>query len=157
MNSLNNRLERLESLLVELSTQEPSSLSGPTLEDKLGTIKEKQRKQKLALELDNLKEVFYAGISEEDDSLKIIEYTIRFVESNSAKFGILLECSVNSGFKKDLAENLLSELPSIEDPTKGELIDYISSKIFPHTDTHPKGEGLPEVVLVKKKKKLFRK
>ena len=134
MNSLNERLKSLEEELKSVLKQ-PSTKT-TSLEERLRSLKELERDNKIQQEIGNIKRSYLVNIPEVSNTLQLIEYTCRFIEENCQKFSLLLDCNITSIFKKNLALSLLEEFGDLDVPNDSEIIDYVCKKTFPHRVVH---------------------
>jgi len=131
MQTLNNKLNRIESELDEI-------LRGGTPEPKqegLLSIRERVFRERIENELATIKKHYYDGLEGIESIFSIIDYTVKYVESNVRKVASLIEVPVSSTLKaevcKDFAREFLND-SRLDYQMVDELICFLVEKNFPH-------------------------
>lgn len=143
MNSLNKRLERLESTLESEN-------------DLIVKLRKKQadKKQSLMAELTTkyLEYLDKQSLANEVDInlIEVLWYTIKYVESNKVNIGRLLEIKVN----EENTEDIICHLISINVPDVNET--FISKGVKFLNSLEMKQEEIVEAISTKPKKKFFK-
>lgn len=143
MNSLNKRLERLESTLESEN-------------DLIVKLRKKQadKKQSLMAELTTkyLEYLDKQSLANEVDInlIEVLWYTIKYVESNKVNIGRLLEIKVN----EENTDDIICHLISINVPDVNET--FISKGVKFLNSLEMKQEEIVEAISTKPKKKFFK-
>lgn len=156
LNSLNDRIQRLESLRIpESIAEEPDD----QLSKLVSKIKNKEQENK-KLTMRSILEHFTDDIKEtvllsNDNIVKIIIFSIRYVEQNHLKLCSYLNVKSSSDVKHELCKSLIHHLCKID---SNEMLDLsiftLCAEIYPSVK---KMDEIPETIDVKKKKSFFSK
>jgi hypothetical protein len=134
MQTLNNKLNRIESELEEiLRCGTPEPIKQP--EEGLISIRERVFRERIETELATIKKHYFDGLEGMDSIFSILDYTVKYVESNVRKVASLIEVPVSSTLKaevcKDFAREYIKE-SRLDYQMVDDLIHFLVEKNFPH-------------------------
>lgn len=145
----------IKSLAERLSTLEEQLKTSKTdLSDIILASIENKKRQKEHSEIKAMEQHFHKGIQSNTlvpcrDFLKILEYSIKWIENNIAKLAKLMNIPVTSELKHDICISLLKSVDlGVKDSVIETSITYLVVILFPHEEpvpTPPPRPHLPEI------------
>ena len=156
LSSLNERLQKLESLKIDNTPDE----NNDQLTLFINKIKNKEQENKKKT-MSSILEHFSNDINESvvicnDNIVKIIIFSIRYIESNHLKLCSYLNIKSSSEVKNELCKSFIQHVCSVDNINMLDLsISTLCTEIYPNIKKLD--EILPETETIKKKKSIFSK